>query len=87
MLLNESEGDFSFEEWEKVAEMAKGVCCGNGDEVDEEDGEGSEGGVRLDGMDVDMDAVGKEGAENLWKWLRSVVRRKVEWEQRWKEAN
>lgn len=70
MLLNESHGTFSYEEWEEAAEAAEEVCC-------KEDG-----GVGLaEGMEVD----GKEG-HNLDDWLRSVVRAKVEHEQRWKSA-
>ncbi|KAF1921428.1 hypothetical protein BDU57DRAFT_510235 [Ampelomyces quisqualis] len=73
LLLNESEGAFTHEEWDEACEMAEDVCCG------EEDG----GGVRLgDAMDVD----GEEGRENLEKWLRAVVRAKVEREQRWKKG-
>jgi exosome complex component RRP46 len=34
-----------------------------------------------EGMDVD----GKESS-NLEAWLRGVVQRKVEWEQRWKKG-
>jgi exosome complex component RRP46 len=79
MLLGESDGKFSYEEWNEACQMAENVCCGE----DEEE----EGGVRLDGgegeaMDVDAQVQG----ENLEKWLRSVVRRKVEGEQRWKSA-
>jgi exosome complex component RRP46 len=70
MLLNESEGSFSLEEWDEAAEAAEEVCCG---EV---------GGVGLgEGMDVD----GKEGA-NLDAWLREVIAKKVKWETRWKTA-
>ncbi|KAF2126347.1 hypothetical protein P153DRAFT_399133 [Dothidotthia symphoricarpi CBS 119687] len=74
LLLNESDGAFSYEEWEEACEMAEGVCCG----------EEEEGGVKLDdeGMDID----GQEQGENLEKWLRGVVRKKVEYEQRWKAA-
>ncbi|KAF2678526.1 hypothetical protein K458DRAFT_376418 [Lentithecium fluviatile CBS 122367] len=70
MLLNESDGVFSFEEWDEAAEAAEEVCCKE------------EGGVGLgEGVDVD----GKEGT-NLEIWLREVVKRKVELEQRWKSA-
>jgi exosome complex component RRP46 len=73
MLLNESDGAFSVEEWEEASEVAEEVCC---KELDE-------GGVRLgEGMDVDG---GDEGG-NLERWLRGVVRRKVEGEQRWKSG-
>jgi exosome complex component RRP46 len=57
MLLNESDGAFSVEEWEEASEVAEEVCC---KELDE-------GG-------------------NLERWLRGVVRRKVEGEQRWKSG-
>lgn len=68
MLLNESDGVFSFEEWDEVAEMAEEVCCKE------------EGGVGLgEGMEVD----GREGG-NLDEWLREVIKRKVDYEQRWK---
>jgi exosome complex component RRP46 len=74
LLLNESDGPFSYEEWEEACEMAEDVCCR----------EEEEGGVKLgDDMDVDGQAQG----QNLEKWLRGVVRRKVEWEGRWKTAS
>ena len=73
LLLNESDGAFSFDEWEDAYEMAQEVCCK----------EEEEGGVKLEGMDVDMK---EDGDGNLEKWLRGVVRRKVEWEQRWKDG-
>lgn len=70
MLMNESEGTFSYEEWDEAAEAAEETCC-------KEDG-----GVDLgQGMDVD----GREG-ENLEEWLRNVVRTKTQHEQRWKSA-
>lgn len=70
MLLNESDGIFSYEEWDEAAEAAEEVCCAE------------DGGVGLgEGMDVD----GRAG-ENLDEWLRSVVWTKVEHEQRWKSA-
>jgi exosome complex component RRP46 len=52
--------------------MAEEVCCR----------EEEAGGVSLGGESMDVD--GK--SENLEKWLREVVRRKVEWEQRWKNG-
>ena len=72
MLLGESEGKFSYEEWNEACQMAEDACCG------EEDDEEAEG----EAMDVD----GQVEGENLEKWLRSVVRRKVDYEQRWKSA-
>lgn len=70
MLLNESDGTFSYEEWDEAAEAAEEVCC-------KEDG-----GVGLgEGMEVD----GREG-QNLEEWLRSVIQRKAAHEQRWKSA-
>lgn len=73
LLLNESDGAFTYEEWEEACEMAEEVCCR----------EENSGGVKLgDGMDID----GQESAENLEKWLRGVVKAKVEWEQRWKNS-
>lgn len=74
MLLNESEGQFSLEEWEEAAEAAEEVCCR----------EEEEGGVSLGGEGMDVDGDTKSG--NLEGWLRGVVRRKVEWEQRWKKG-
>jgi exosome complex component RRP46 len=68
MLLNESDGVFSYEEWDEAAEAAESVCCKD------------DGGVALgEGMEVD----GKEGG-NLEEWLREVVKEKVAHEQRWK---
>ncbi|KAH7083650.1 hypothetical protein FB567DRAFT_561662 [Paraphoma chrysanthemicola] len=72
LLLNESDGAFSYEEWEEACERAEEVCCGEADE----------GGVKLGGEEMEID--GLEKSENLEKWLRQVVKRKVEWEQRWK---
>ncbi len=76
MLLNESDGKFSYEEWAEVCEKAEELCCG------EEDDEGGVKLVEQEGMDVD----GGQQEESLEKWLREVVRKKVEWEQRWKTA-
>lgn len=71
--MNESDGKFSYEEWDEACETAEDACC------KEED----QGGVSLgDSMDVD----GAVQGQNLEKWLREVVRRKVEYEQRWKRA-
>lgn len=73
MLLNESDGKFSYEEWEEAYEVAEEVCCK----------EENQGGVSLgDSMEVD----GAVQSQNLEKWLREVVKRKVEHEQRWKGA-
>ena len=70
LLLNESDGVFSPQEWDEAAETAEEVCCKE------------EGGVGLgEGMEVD----GKEG-ENLDAWLRQVVMDKVKWETRWRVA-
>ena len=70
LILNESDGSFSYDEWEEAAELAEEVCC-------KEDG-----GVDLgEGMQVD----GREG-QNLENWLRTVIRNKVQHEQRWKLA-
>lgn len=73
LLLNESDGKFSYEEWEEACEMAEEACCK----------EEEQGGVSLgDNMEID----GAVQSQNLEKWLREVVRRKVEYEQRWKSA-
>jgi exosome complex component RRP46 len=72
LLLSESDGAFSYAQWEEACEAAEEVCCS---EVDE-------GGVKLSGEEMEID--GQEKSENLENWLRQVVRRKVEWEQRWK---
>ena len=82
MLLSESEGKFSYEEWAEAYEMAETACCG--DEGDEEDEE--EGGVKLEAEGEAMDVDARVEGENLDKWLRSVVRKKVEYEQRWRSA-
>ncbi|KAL6709211.1 exosome non-catalytic core subunit rrp46 [Coniothyrium glycines] len=79
LLLNESHGDFSYDEWAEACQVAEQVCFGDSEEDDE-------GGVRLDGMDLDLAAQGQAQSDNLDKWLRSVVQRKVEHEQRWKSA-
>ncbi|KAF2746097.1 hypothetical protein M011DRAFT_478483 [Sporormia fimetaria CBS 119925] len=68
MVVCESEGSFTFEEWEEAWEVAEDVCC-------------RDGGVGLgEAMQVDGQS------ENLEGWLREVVRRKVEGEQRWKSG-
>jgi len=79
ILLSESDGKFSYEEWAEACQMAEEVCCGEAEEEDE-------GGVRLDGMDIDGAAQAQAQGETLEEWLRSVVQRKVEYEQRWKSA-
>lgn len=71
LLLNESDGVFSFDVWDEACETAEEACCRE------------EGGVGLVGEGMEVD--GKESA-NLEEWLRVVVRRKVEHEQRWKVA-
>lgn len=71
MVLNESDGVFSYKEWDEVCEMAEELCCR----------EEQDGGVSLgEGMDVDGQS------ENLEEWLRQVVKRKVEVEQKWRTA-
>jgi exosome complex component RRP46 len=74
LLLNESDGAFSYQEWEEACEVAEEVCCREEDE----------GGVSLGGAES-MDVDG-EKSENLDRWLRDAMRRKVEWEQRWKNG-
>ncbi|KAF2112915.1 hypothetical protein BDV96DRAFT_579364 [Lophiotrema nucula] len=70
LLLNESDGTFSYDEWEEACELAEDVCCKE------------EGGVGLgEGMEVD----GPQ--DNMESWLRDVVKRKVEQEQRWRTAD
>lgn len=77
LLLNESDGKFSYDEWAEAYQLAESVCCG----VDGDD----EGGVKLDASEV-MDIDGQTSSESLDRWLREVVRKKVEHEQRWKTA-
>lgn len=72
LLLNESDGKFSYEEWEEACEMAQELCCK--EEV--------VGGVALGG---EMEVDGQHG-QNLDKWLRDVITAKVDYEQRWKTA-
>jgi exosome complex component RRP46 len=79
MLLSESEGKFSYEEWNEACQMAEEACWGEDEEEDE-------GGVRLEAEGEAMDIDAQAEGEHLEKWLRSVVRRKVEYEQRWKSA-
>ncbi|KAH9871345.1 hypothetical protein IAQ61_005524, partial [Plenodomus lingam] len=80
MLLSESEGTFSYEEWAEASELAENLCCGE-EEEDEED----EGGIKL-GDDEAIEIDGPAHSQSLEKWLREVVRKKVEHEQRWKTA-
>lgn len=85
ILLAESDGRFSHEEWDEACSVAENICCGDLESDDDDDNE--EGGVRLDdGMEIDSAAQGRAQGESLEKWLRSVVQRKVEHEQRWKSA-
>ncbi|KAF2466067.1 uncharacterized protein BDR25DRAFT_269156 [Lindgomyces ingoldianus] len=69
LLLNESHGVFTYEEWDEACEMAEEVCC------KDKGGVGLNEGVEVDGSQVNLD-----------EWLRSVVKRKVEVEQRWRIA-
>jgi exosome complex component RRP46 len=79
MLLSESEGKFSYEKWNEACRMAEEACWGDDDDEDE-------GGVRLEAEGEAMDIDAQAEGEHLEKWLRTVVRRKVEYEQRWKSA-
>ncbi|EDU48835.1 conserved hypothetical protein [Pyrenophora tritici-repentis Pt-1C-BFP] len=79
MLMSENDGRFSYEEWAEACEMAETACCG--DEEDDDDG-----GVKLEAEGEAMDIDAQAESENLDQWLRSVVRKKVEFEQRWKSA-
>lgn len=69
MLLSESEGEFSYAEWEEACEVAEGACCKE------------EGGV---GVSEGMEVEGVQGEVNLEEWVRGVVRGKVVGEQRWR---
>ncbi|XP_014555966.1 hypothetical protein COCVIDRAFT_27225 [Bipolaris victoriae FI3] len=79
MLLSESEGSFSYEDWNEACQMAEEACCGEDDSEDQ-------GGIRLDVEGDAMEIDAQAEAESLDKWLRSVVKRKVEHEQRWRSA-
>lgn len=84
LLLSESDGKFSYQEWAEASQLAEDLCCG--DTEDEEDEEEDEGGIKLDqGESMDID--GQAQSQTLEKWLREVVRKKVEHEQRWKTAS
>ena len=39
MLLGESEGKFSYEEWNEACQMAEDACCGEEDDEEEEESE------------------------------------------------
>lgn len=80
MLLSESEGDFSYEEWNEACQTAEEACYGGDDDDDDE------GGIKLDVEGEAMDVDVQIEPENLDRWLRSVVKSKVEHEQRWKSA-
>lgn len=82
MLLSESEGDFSYEEWNHVCQTGEEACCGEDDDDDDDE----EGGIKLDVQGEAMDVDVEIEPENLDKWLRSVAKSKVEHEQRWKSA-
>lgn len=79
MLLSESEGSFSYEDWNEACQMAEEACCGEDDSEDQ-------GGIKLDVEGDAMEIDAQAEAESLDKWLRSVVKRKVEHEQRWRSA-
>jgi exosome complex component RRP46 len=78
MLLSESDGKFSYENWSEACQMAEEACCGDEEEED--------GGVSLEAEGEAMDVDAQAEGQNLENWLRSVVRRKVEGEQKWKSA-
>ncbi|KAH9877901.1 hypothetical protein J1614_003118 [Plenodomus biglobosus] len=84
MLLSESEGKFSYEEWAEASALAETLCCGEEEEEEEEEEE-DEGGIKLND-DEAMDIDGQAQSQSLERWLREVVRKKVEHEQRWKSA-
>lgn len=69
LLVVESEGAFSIDTWNEVAERAKYVCQGRS----------VEDGSR---EDVDMDTGGRMNLEDV---MRSTVKEKIAMEQRWKE--
>lgn len=86
ILLAESEGSFSQDEWADVCRIAEGLCCGSPD-IEDEDDEDGVGGVKLDTMEMDAATDGQAQSESLEKWLRAVIQTKVKHEQRWKGAS
>ena len=69
LLLAESEGDFSIQEWEQVHNIAEMVCRGPIDRDRESE-------------DVEMDSDGSHTVESR---MRDVLQRKMVADQRWKE--
>lgn len=73
LLMSESDGAFSYEEWEEACEMAQDLCCA----------EQAAGGIQLTSQ---MSTEEERDNLNLDQWLREVVRKKVKYEQQWKKA-
>jgi len=42
LLVAESEGSFTLDEWDQIFEAAKAICCGSGEMADDHDMEGQE---------------------------------------------
>ncbi|OJD26443.1 hypothetical protein ACJ73_02174 [Blastomyces percursus] len=71
LLLNESEGEFDLDTWDKVYELAQSICTGSP-------------GVRKGDGDVDMDNV--KAGQTLEQLLRYTVEDKVREDLAWKIA-
>jgi exosome complex component RRP46 len=72
LLLAESEGDFSFDEWNKVLETARRICCGNG-------------GKDAD-LDAVMGEGGAEVGTNLRHFVRAAAEARVADDLEWKNG-
>ncbi|KZF23668.1 hypothetical protein L228DRAFT_122105 [Xylona heveae TC161] len=72
LLVNESEGSFSIETWERVYEQAQRLCRG-------EDKKGA--GAMVDGSEMEVDR-----ADCLEDFVRGVMQEKTVKEQAWKEG-
>ena len=70
MLLNESEGDFDLDTWDRVFELAESICRGSG-------------GFDV-GNDGDVNMADKRGVQSLEDFVREVVEEKIRHDHAWK---
>lgn len=69
LLVAESEGSFTMEDWDEVFETGKALCCGGEDAIDDE----AMGGVALD----------EKGDMSMF--VKSVLEHKIEKDLHWKD--
>jgi exosome complex component RRP46 len=69
LLVDESEGDFSIDDWDLIFEKAQRICCGTGQAAD---------------VDAMLDE-GEEGNGGLTGFLRSTLKEKVTSDLKWRK--